>query len=89
MAVTAKSTQSIVEERLLTHPPEIVWCALTPPPLIGQWLSEIGHRVPFRFVAGLERAAGELITDLAVSDARDRVLDREGRLGFPRAIIRR
>jgi Activator of Hsp90 ATPase homolog 1-like protein len=40
MSATAASTQSIVEERLMPHPPEKVWRALTQPALIAQWLMQ-------------------------------------------------
>jgi uncharacterized protein YndB with AHSA1/START domain len=54
MTDSAASTQSIVEERLMPHPPEKVWRALTQPALIAQWLMqndfkpEVGHRFTFR-----------------------------------------
>jgi uncharacterized protein YndB with AHSA1/START domain len=54
MTDTGASTQSIVEERLMPHPPEKVWRALTQPALIAQWLMqndfkpEVGHRFTFR-----------------------------------------
>ena len=54
MTDSAKPTQSIVEERLMPHPPEKVWRALTQSALIAQWLMqndfkpEIGHRFTFR-----------------------------------------
>jgi len=63
MTDTGASTQSIVEERLMPHPPEKVWRALTQPALIAQWLMqndfkpEVGHRFTFRAkpAAGLDR----------------------------------
>lgn len=54
MTDTAASTQSIVEERLMPHPPEKVWRALTQSALLAQWLMpndfkpEVGHRFAFR-----------------------------------------
>ena len=54
MTDAALSTRSIVEERLLPHPPEKVWRALTQPALIARWLldndfkPEVGHRFAFR-----------------------------------------
>jgi uncharacterized protein YndB with AHSA1/START domain len=54
MSNTAESTRSIVEERLMPHPPEKVWRALTQPALIAQWLmpndfkAEVGRRFAFR-----------------------------------------
>src|SRR5262245_19151101 len=54
MTDSAKSTQSIVEERLMPHSPEKVWRALTQSALIAQWLMqnyfkpETGHRFTFR-----------------------------------------
>ena len=47
-------TKSIVEERLVPHPPEKVWRALTQSALIAHWLMpndfrpEVGHRFAFR-----------------------------------------
>ena len=46
--------KSIVEERLMPHPPEKVWRALTQSALIAHWLmpndfrAEVGHRFAFR-----------------------------------------
>jgi uncharacterized protein YndB with AHSA1/START domain len=45
---------SLVFERLMSHPPEKVWRALTQPWLIEEWLmkndfvAEVGHRFTFR-----------------------------------------
>jgi len=53
-AVASESTQSIVEERVMPHPPEKVWRALTQSALMAQWLMpndfkpEVGHRFAFR-----------------------------------------
>lgn len=47
-------TRSVVIERLLAHPPEKVWRALTQPHLIAEWLMKsdfapvVGHRFDFR-----------------------------------------
>ena len=47
-------TKSIVVERLMPHPPERIWRALTMPGLITEWLmqndfaAEPGHRFTFR-----------------------------------------
>ena len=47
-------TQSIVEERVMPHPPEKIWRALTQSTLIGHWLMdndfkpEVGHRFTLR-----------------------------------------
>jgi len=54
MTTATKSTQSIVEERLMPHPPEKVWRALTQSTLLAEWLMqndfqpEVGHRFTFR-----------------------------------------
>ncbi|MBI3972699.1 MAG: SRPBCC domain-containing protein [Chloroflexi bacterium] len=48
------STRSLVVERLLPHPPEKIWRALTESPLIEEWLMKndfqtvVGHRFNFR-----------------------------------------
>ena len=48
------ATRSIVVERVMPHPPEKVWRALTEGPLIEQWLMKndfqpvVGHRFHFR-----------------------------------------
>ena len=53
MSVSAE-TRSIVVERLMPHPPEKVWRALTQAPLVAQWLMRndfepvVGHRLNFR-----------------------------------------
>lgn len=47
-------TKSIVVERLMPHPPERIWRALTMPELVREWLMEndiaaaVGHRFTFR-----------------------------------------
>jgi uncharacterized protein YndB with AHSA1/START domain len=47
-------TRSIVVERMMPHPPEKVWRALTEAPLIAEWLMqndfacEVGQRFQFR-----------------------------------------
>ncbi len=49
-------TRSLVFERLMPHPPEKIWRALTEPRLIEEWLmkndfaAEVGHRFTFRAV---------------------------------------
>jgi uncharacterized protein YndB with AHSA1/START domain len=53
MSVSAE-TRSIVVERLIPHPPEKIWRALTSAPLIAEWLMQndfepvVGHRFNFR-----------------------------------------
>ena len=48
------ATRSLVVERLMPHPPEKVWRALTQGPLIEEWLMAndfkpvVGHRFNFR-----------------------------------------
>jgi len=50
----AADTRSIVVERLIPHPPEKIWRALTTAPLIAEWLMQndfepvVGHRFNFR-----------------------------------------
>jgi uncharacterized protein YndB with AHSA1/START domain len=47
------ATKSIVVERLMPHPPQKVWRALTSAPLIAEWLMKndfeprVGHRFTF------------------------------------------
>lgn len=47
-------TKSIVVERVMAHPPEKIWRALTTPALIAEWLMQndfaatVGHRFTFR-----------------------------------------
>ena len=54
MTEFATSTRSIVVERLMPHPPERIWRALTQAPLIAEWLMQndfqpvVGHRFNFR-----------------------------------------
>ncbi len=54
MSHTNDSTRSIVVERLIPHPPEKVWRALTETHLIAEWLmkndfaAEAGRRFTFR-----------------------------------------
>jgi uncharacterized protein YndB with AHSA1/START domain len=54
MTDPAEITKSVVEERLMPHPPEKVWRALTQSALIAHWLMEndlkpqVGHRFTFR-----------------------------------------
>ncbi len=50
----ATETRSIIVERLMPHPPEKIWRALTSAPLIAEWLMQNdfeaveGHRFTFR-----------------------------------------
>jgi uncharacterized protein YndB with AHSA1/START domain len=50
----AAATRSIVVERVMPHPPEKIWRALTQVPLIEEWLMKndvqpvVGHRFNFR-----------------------------------------
>ena len=54
MTKPAAATRSIVVERVMPHPPERIWRALTQGPLIEQWLMKndfqpvVGHRFNFR-----------------------------------------
>ena len=54
MNQTATETRSVVVERLIPHPPEKLWRALTQPHLIAEWLMQndfqpvIGHRFRLR-----------------------------------------
>lgn len=49
-----RETKSIVVERLMPHPRERIWRALTQPQLVREWLMEndiapaVGHRFSFR-----------------------------------------
>ena len=51
---TATATRSIVIERVMPHPPEKIWRALTQGPLIEEWLMKndfrpvVGHKFNFR-----------------------------------------
>jgi len=53
MTATVPATRSIVVERLMPHPPEKVWRALTQEPLIAEWLMKndfqpvVGRRFQF------------------------------------------
>jgi uncharacterized protein YndB with AHSA1/START domain len=50
----AAGTKSIVVERIMPHPPEKIWRALTVAPIVVEWLMEtdfeprVGHRFTFR-----------------------------------------
>src|SRR5690242_5968859 len=50
----AMDTKTIVVERLMAHPPEKVWQALTSAPLVSEWLMRtdfeptLGHQFTFR-----------------------------------------
>jgi uncharacterized protein YndB with AHSA1/START domain len=54
MTEIATAARSIVVERLMPHPPEKIWRALTQAPLIAEWLMQndfqpvVGHRFNFR-----------------------------------------
>ncbi len=54
MTGPAENTRSLVFERLIAHPPEKIWRALTQPWLIKEWLmendfaAELGHRFTVR-----------------------------------------
>jgi len=51
------STRSLVVERLMPHPPEKIWRAITERPLLEEWLMKndfqpvVGHRFNFRATA--------------------------------------
>jgi uncharacterized protein YndB with AHSA1/START domain len=57
MTEPALDTRSLVVERLMPHPPEKIWRALTQGPLIEDWLMAndfqpvVGHRFTFRAAA--------------------------------------
>jgi uncharacterized protein YndB with AHSA1/START domain len=48
------ASRSVIVERLMPHPPEKVWRALTHPALVSEWLMQtdlepiVGHRFNFR-----------------------------------------
>ncbi len=54
MTEVATATRTIVVERVMPHPPEKIWRALTQAPLIEEWLMKndfqpvVGHRFNFR-----------------------------------------
>ncbi len=54
MTELADATRSLVVERVMPHPPEKIWRALTQGPLIEEWLMKndfqpiVGHRFTFR-----------------------------------------
>jgi len=54
MTTTATATRTLVVERLMQHPPEKIWRALTQGPLIEEWLMKndfeplVGHRFNLR-----------------------------------------
>jgi uncharacterized protein YndB with AHSA1/START domain len=54
MTEPAAATRTLVVERLMPHPPEKIWRALTQAPLIEEWLMKndfqpvVGHRFNFR-----------------------------------------
>jgi uncharacterized protein YndB with AHSA1/START domain len=48
------AARSVIVERMMSHPPEKIWRALTQGPLLGEWLMAndfqpvVGHRFNFR-----------------------------------------
>jgi len=54
MTEAATSLRSIVVERLIAHPPQKIWRALTDSALVAEWLMKndfapvVGHRFNFR-----------------------------------------
>ena len=54
MTELAAATRSLVVERVMPHPPEKIWRALTQAPLIEEWLMKndfqpvVGHKFNFR-----------------------------------------
>jgi uncharacterized protein YndB with AHSA1/START domain len=54
MTQPAAATRSLVVERVMAHPPEKIWRALTQRPLIEEWLMKsdfqpvVGHKFNFR-----------------------------------------
>lgn len=48
------ASRSVIVERLMPHPPEKIWRALTSAPLVGEWLMQndfqpvVGHKFNFR-----------------------------------------
>jgi uncharacterized protein YndB with AHSA1/START domain len=54
MNETKSTTRSLIIEKLMPHPPEKIWRALTESPLIGTWLMandfrpEVGHKFTLR-----------------------------------------
>jgi uncharacterized protein YndB with AHSA1/START domain len=54
MSEESTETLSVVVEREMPHPPEKIWCALTQPDLIEEWLMKndfepvVDHRFDFR-----------------------------------------
>src|SRR5215510_8890976 len=54
MTATDTATRTLVVERVMPHPPEKVWRALTQGPLIEEWLMKndfqpvVGHKFTFR-----------------------------------------
>jgi uncharacterized protein YndB with AHSA1/START domain len=54
MSEESTETLSVVVEREMPHPPEKIWCALTQPDLIEEWLMKndfepvVDHRFNFR-----------------------------------------
>ncbi len=54
MTEAANATRTLIVERVMPHPPEKIWRALTQGPLIEEWLMKndfqpvVGHRFNFR-----------------------------------------
>ncbi len=54
MTEAAAATRTVVVERVMPHPPEKIWRALTQSPLIEEWLMQndfqpvVGHRFNLR-----------------------------------------
>jgi uncharacterized protein YndB with AHSA1/START domain len=54
-ANTTTDTRSVVIERIMPHPPEKVWRALTQTPLLEEWLQATASSfVPHQDPAGME-----------------------------------
>ena len=53
--MTDAKTKSIIVERVMPHPPEKIWRALTQAPMIAEWLMKndfkpvVGHRFTFTY----------------------------------------
>src|SRR5215472_13892016 len=80
MTKSAAATRSIVIEREMPHPPEMVWRALTQGPLIAEWLMQndfqpvVGHSFNFR--------AAPMLHWNGVVDCRFLVVEPERRLSY-------
>jgi uncharacterized protein YndB with AHSA1/START domain len=63
MIDTAAATHALVVERVMPHPPEKIWRALTQGALIEEWLMPNDQGANYgwqKYVAGLERVAAGL-----------------------------